>query len=58
LSQAGLQIRTGRRLERRDRRLRRRLRLRTGLMVVTSLALGLLVAWSLHRCGVPPPPLE
>jgi hypothetical protein len=49
---------TGRRLERRDHRLRRRLRVRAVLAVVASLGLGLLAAWSLQHCGVPPPPLE
>jgi hypothetical protein len=49
----------GRRLERRDHRLKRRLRLRTFVAVALSLVLGIVAALYLQRCGAaPPPPME
>jgi hypothetical protein len=49
---------SGRRMERRDLRLTRRLRVRSWVAVVASLGLGILAAVYLQRCGVPPPPVE
>jgi hypothetical protein len=48
----------GRRLERRDHLLRRRLRLRNFVAFAVSLALGVIVAMYLQRCGAAPPPVE
>ncbi len=45
----------GRRLERRDHRLKRRTRLRATLAVALSLLLGVLTAQYLQRCDVAPP---
>ncbi len=48
----------GRRLEKRDHRLKRRLRLRTYLTVGLSLLLGIVAALYLERCGAAPPGVE
>jgi hypothetical protein len=48
----------GRRLEPRDHRLRRRLRIRTFVAVGGSLLLGIVAALYLQRCGAAPPPVE
>ncbi len=48
----------GRRPETRDRRLKRKLRVRTSMAILLSLLLGILAAISLQRCGLPAPPLE
>jgi hypothetical protein len=45
----------GRRLERRDQKLQRKVRLRSWLNVAAALALGILVAMLLQRCGVSAP---
>jgi len=44
-------MRAGRRLERRDHRLRRRLQLRTFATVAVAILLGVLAALYLQRCG-------
>lgn len=48
----------GRRLETRDHRLKRRLRLRTFVTVGLSLLLGIAAALYLQRCGAAPPAVE
>jgi hypothetical protein len=47
---------SGRKPEVRDHRLQRRVRTRTLVLVTLSLALGVLAALSLQRCGLPSPP--
>lgn len=48
----------GRRPETRDHRLKRKLRVRTSMAIILSLLLGVLVAISLQRCGLPAPSPE
>ena len=48
----------GRKPEVRDHRLQRRVRIRALVLVTLSLALGVLAALSLQRCGLPSPPGE
>ena len=49
---------TGRRPETRDHRLKRKLRVRTFMTIILALLLGVLVAVSLQRCGLPAPSPE
>jgi DNA-directed RNA polymerase subunit RPC12/RpoP len=58
VAQAGSRQNGGRRLEKRDHRLRRRLRLRTTVAMGLSLLLGIVAALYLQRCGAAPPPVE
>ena len=48
----------GRRLERRDVRLRRKVRVKSFVTVAASLVLGILAAVYLQRCGAAVPPVE
>jgi hypothetical protein len=48
----------GRRLERRDHRLRRTVRVKSFLTVAAALVLGVTVAVYLQRCGIPSPTVE
>jgi hypothetical protein len=48
----------GRQVERRDHRLRRRLRARAVFTVILSLILGIVAALYLQRCGAAPPSVE
>jgi hypothetical protein len=55
---SGLPAPRGRKVERRDHRLRRRLRARAVVTLILSLALGVVVALYLQRCGAAPTPVE